>query len=482
MTEATKVINPLIVDNILFIHGNEPQNAKRLKRKFTIKKINHVITAKAIHSGKFDKEAVDVLYNYLLNIKKKGTRPFATVSPESVGVLCDSNVLLNNITRLPPPPIEWDVLCCESDVVKYNYDNKHNNVYWCSTSIKDTRHFVIKWDSIDKVLPIAKKSTSWVSFVDNIQKELFVYTITQYYLSEPLHRHIHVSEETFRSKNSSLEEKQKVVRDYGSVCREELKKSLQNNTTIQQLGDKYDSIMRKTSNEMKYKMLPKVSLVCLLTSPDKFFHTLHSFLKLDYPRDKLQLIVVDDTDGEKKIKHFLPEDSRIKIVNITKALKMSKKKDQDYVKLPVGYKLNTGVKYADNDIIYHFFDTNHYFVSQFRMLIKALVVSNCDVIMAGQTAYHHDDKSEVDNVPSVANMLYNKNFWKVDAFDESYNESNIVLYNFIKHRQSCVCYAPFVYFSFEHTDTDWYTQRDHKELDFTLTDILDPLTKESYEV
>lgn len=474
-TGATKMINPLLVDNFLFINGEDPQNAKRMKRKFTKKKISQCITSKSLTQGQFEKQAVGLLYEHLMSIKKnQGSR--VRQLPECVGVLCDTNVLLNNITRLPPPPIEWDVLCCESDVTNYNYNSPHNNVYWCATSISDTHHFVINSKSIDAVIGILKQSKTWSSFILNLQKNLKLYTITQYYLSEPSKRHHKVSEEKLHSKTTSVEEKKQVVEEYGNVCNKELQKISNTYININQLGAKYDVVLSKVSKEESYKLLPKVSLICLLTSPERFFHTLHSFLKLDYPRDKLQLVVVDDTDAEKKLKHFLPEDSRIKIINI------SKKDNQEYVKLPVGYKLNTGVKYADNDIIFNFFDTHHYFVSQFRTLVKAFLVSGCDALLGGQTSYFvNDEVSAVDDVPSVANMLYNKNFWKVDAFDESYNESNIVLYNFIKNRQGCVRYAPFLFYSFEHTVNDWYTRKPTKNLQFKLKEILDPLTKESFD-
>jgi hypothetical protein len=466
-----KVINPLLVDNFLFIQGEDPQNAKRLKRKFNKRKIKQCMTPKSVTHGNFENEAVGLLYDYLVSMLKKNTR----LPSNCVGVLCDTNVLLNNITRLPPPPVEWDVLCCESEIKKYKYESAHNNVYWCETSIKDTRHFVINERSIGKILHILKKSNNWSSFIDIIQKELLVYTITQYYLSERSALHIPAFENKLHSKTYTVEEKSLVVEEYGKKCNDRLRHISKEYINVKQMADKYDLATKNVSKADAYRLLPKISLVCVLTSVDSFFHTLHSFLKLDYPRDKLQLVIVDDFDGEKKLKHFLPEDSRIKIINITKNDK------QQFVKLPVGYKLNTGVKYADHNIIYNFFDTHHYFVSCFRMLVKAFIFGDCDALLSCQTAYLTGNNSVVDDTSCLANMMYNKNFWKVDAFEESYNESNIVMYNFIKNRQGCIKYAPFLYFSFEHTTTDWYTKQFHKELNFNLKEFVDPLTKQSFD-
>lgn len=474
--DTTKMINPLLVDNFLFIHGETPQNAKRLKRNFVKKQMMTCISSKSVKQGQFENEAISLIFNHLVTTKKKNVRQL----PECIGVFCDTNVILNDITRLPPPPVEWDVLCCESDVTKYNYNSAHNNIYWCATSIKDTRHFVINSRSIDKVLQIIKKSKNWTSFIKSLQTDLLVYTITQYYLSERYAKALplKLSEDVLRRKTATVEEKRRVVEEYGMVCSEKLTRLSKEYINIKHSSDKYDTILSKMSKEESYKLLPKVSLVCLLTSPQNFFHTLHSFLKIDYPRDKLQLIIVDDIDSEKKLKQFLPEDSRIKIINITKRSSDQAKP----VHLPLGYKLNTGIKYADHDIIFNFFDTNHYFISKFRMLIKAFLVSSCDILVGGETSgMTSENESVVDDIPSVANMLYNKNFWKVDAFDESYNESNIVLYNFIKNRSGCIRYAPFLYFSFEHANNNWYRKLKRK-LQFNLQDIIDPLTKDSFEL
>ena len=49
-------------------------------------------------------------------------------------------------------------------------------------------------------------------------------------------------------------------------------------------------------------MLPSISIICIISDIPKFIHLLHTFLKLDYPIDKLELIVIDHLNIEKKIK------------------------------------------------------------------------------------------------------------------------------------------------------------------------------------
>lgn len=468
-----KVIDPLVVDDILFIHGQNPQNAKRIKRKFHRKQVLPIVTQKLIAPRKLETEAVSVIYEHLSNVKRKHVS--TKKGPQCVCVLFDTNVLLNNITRLPPPPLEWDVLCCESDVSKYNYKNPNNNIYWCATDITDTHHFVVNMGSIDKVLGVLKESKNWRSFVDKLQNKMTIHTITQYYLSEAIDRHLTDNEDNLKKKNISTEEKRAIVMAYSKSCREQLKMMSRCNTDVHLMTERYKQATSTLNKEEQYTLLPKISMICLLRSPQHFFHTLHSFLKLDYPRDKLQLVIVDDTDSEKKLKHFLPEDSRIKIINITK-----KGEGEKFVQLPVGYKLNTGVKYSDNDIVFHFLDTQHYFVSKFRSLVWSFLMSGRDAMFAGQTAMYTEGKSVVDAVPSIANMMYNKNFWKVDAFDESYDDSDIVCYNYIKNRRGCVGFAPFPFFSFGHTPTD-YLRAQGAPLPFSLIDTAESSTKESLQ-
>jgi hypothetical protein len=286
----------LNVHNYLFITGENVVNAKRLKRKFNRKKIKHFMDEK--HSRSFEHDIPKLLYNHILTTKKKLGRN----KPDCIGLLTDNNVILyNSLLRLPPSPQKWDILCCESTIDEYDYKNSNNNIYWCAASIKSSRHFIINWNSIDKILPILKRVHNFTDLIKELNT-LQLFTITQYNLSEP-------------------------IKDQGDLSTIKL-----NKLSIDTLVSDYN---KRTSHikDSDYTLLPKISLICPATTTDAFFHTLYSFMKIDYPRDSLQLIVVDDQNLEKKLKGFLPDDSRIKIINI------SVKDTQEvrtFVTLPIG--------------------------------------------------------------------------------------------------------------------------------------------------
>ncbi len=457
-------IDPLPVANYLFLQSEDPVNAKRLKRKFNKKKMLHLMTNKEVENIQL--EGANALYEYLIAMKRKLPKQMQVKIPKPFGFFSDSNIMLHSITTVPPPPLQWDILCLDAIVSKYHYNHENNNVYWCAANIDDTRHFVVNSNSIDNVLACLKglKTKSWSEFLLAANQSLSMYTITQHFLSQQSKLYIQFPDT--KGQQEMLQYSQKC---YQSLNCDKILVNIQEQTKL------LDCAMSGMSPSEQYALLPSISLICLLTKPERFFHTLHSFTKLDYPRDKLQLVVVDDTDSEKKIKHFLPEDARIKIVNISR-----KDKENAYVNLPAAYKYNIGVKYAEHDVIYHFSDTNHYFIDNFRSVVKSFVMSGCDAVLSCDRALISDGQSKVDVSPCLANMLYLKNFWKIDPFEEKFYDDNIVIHKWISQRKKCVRFAPFLYFSFciGNTQSEMYSQ--YSILPMDLSTIVTAKTKESY--
>jgi hypothetical protein len=190
---------------------------------------------------------------------------------------------------------------------------------------------------------------------------------------------------------------------------------------------------------------------------------------LDYPSYKLELIIVDDTDSEKKYKHMVPNDARIRIVNI-------KNKNNPDESLPVGYKLNAGVKYASNDIIMHFFDTSNYSLNLKETIIHFLI-SDKLCLMSNKTGIFPNKE---ENVPDLANMIYFKYFWKATLWEDQESLEIALLYKFIAHRLNCIGYIPFVKMSFS-IKPRYDLEYNCKELPFKLDLIVDPKLKESFK-
>jgi hypothetical protein len=471
-----KYVHPLVVGDYLFVEGSNPQNAKKLRKKMRKKDIKKYFKSRQVKD--FQKDAHQALYTHLKEIKMRQAR----VEPKCVGFFSDTNTLLNNIMTVPPPPLEWDILCVESNVEKYRYDNVHNNVYWCSAQVRDSKHFVMNYQSANKVMQCVKKAETWQQFINLLNIETKVFMITQFPLSEQLSTCLQQPDKHAFSKLSTTEEKLKCVSEYSKKCFDVMDTN-RSVVQVDALVSAYDKMTKLAlSKDKQYHLLPNISLICVLTDPNKFFYALHSFMRLDYPRDKLELVVVDDTDAEKKIKRFLPEDSRIKIINISKKKKGSDE-EANYVTLPLGYKLNTGVKYASNEIIFHFMDTNHYFASKFRSLVKCFVMSDSDALMSTDTGYMKnfgsaEAVSYKDNVPDICNVIYRKNFWKINSFEDKYDDVNVIAYKWLQNREVCVKYLPFLQVSFNaHPSKSSTYRKDDVKLPFSLKDILDEHTK-----
>ena len=395
---------PLFVNKYLVLNNTD----KKLKRKLKKHKIEFI-------SKKADNK-IDTLIYYLKECK------------QNFCVLDNTNKL-TRVEYIPPTPNDFDILYLEADILKYHYKNETNNVYWCKSDIVSSGHFVINYKSKDKIFKILKSCKKWEEIFNKFN-ELNTYTITQYFYSEKIDQTL-----------------------------------LETSVSVNELTEKYNECTKEFDETKKYLLLPSISLICPITDTNRFIHTLYTFYKLDYPRDKLELLIIDDIDSDKKLKNILPEDSRIKIINITK-----KDKNDEFVKFPLGYKLNLGVKYAKNDILLNFFDTNTYIPNIFRNIIKCYLVANKDCIYTNNTILYNNKKFTYSTTGDLANLIYRKSFWEVFKFDE--NEVNLI--DFIKFRINCTNYINLCSFKYGETSLlkenikleDFYTDDIIKSLEY----------------
>ena len=175
-------------------------------------------------------------------------------------------------------------------------------------------------------------------------------TITQSFFSEKIDHFIHFPYDKYNCKKTLQTDKNNILLNHSQTAFNKLKllniNPLDWNNTINYFDSKLST---KTPSE-KYVILPSISIICIISDAPKFIHLLHTFLKLNYPIDKLELIVVDHLNIEKKLKNVIPNDKRIKIINI-----QNKTTITDPKILPLGYLLNLGIKYSSNNLIFNFF-------------------------------------------------------------------------------------------------------------------------------
>jgi hypothetical protein len=424
----------------IYLHTDNSDVFKKTKKKLSKTGAYKLFRAAKYNNAVQKTRDVHVLRTTLVNLSHAETR---TAPLKDIGVLTDTNMLIDDIYHLMTLhdlPKDWDILCMDSQVASYDFLCEDNTVMWTRSVVTGTGHFVINKNSLGKVIPLLSNAADWTEFVKRFGSgSLRIFTRNGTPVSSPIG-------ETLETTTAQLQKKSEGLLSFN------------------QLMDKpFDENFE----------WPTVSLVSVLTDIDKIFHTVYSFLKIDYPKNKLELIIVDDTDSEKRLKRFIPEDPRIKVVKIPKSENSGHH---------LGYLLNAGVKYAAHDYIYHFLDTNHYFITYFRALVKIIMQSGKDIVLSKDHAGTDSQLSSYISItPSVCNMIYKRDYWKTRVFQyETLVSETSLIYNFIRGRWETAGWLPSLYFSFLPKEIDNHGTL--HSLPFDLNKMVEAETKQSFDM
>ena len=448
------MIETTCIKNNLFILKEDSKNAKNITKVLIEENLMKSFTFKRCNNSDL---YLSIFNEYLLKIKSSLLN-----ENEFIGFLSDKNILntLPNtkITTLKSVPENCDVLFLQYIANKLYYDKDNTNENWTRVDVIDSYHFAINSKSIDKILEISNNSKTWSEFIKNLKK-LQCYGVTQ-------DQYSYIGDEGSKDINSLL------YKDINSLLYKDI--------NVTQVGNIFDLKCSKLTDIQKYKMFPNVSLLCILTEIDRFIHILHTFLKLDYPKDKLELVVVDDkkTNLDTKFQSLIPNDTRISFINLN-----PENVDDNY-KLPLGYKINTGVKYCKYDVIFHLFDTNVYYIDNFTNLIKTFIMCNKDMLFSKDTGLYNENKDDNKasykvNYPDIGNMIYLKKYWSHCNFKNYIDDTNILLNKFTSLRENCNAYTSFVYWSFKICDKSY---SDSNLLKTNLKKLLPKSILEFYEL
>ena len=225
---------------------------------------------------------------------------------------------------------------------------------------------------------------------------------------------------------------------------------------------KPETINLKLNEDTPDSELPNVTLITPIssTSPEDkslFFMTVIQFYKLDYPKDKLDWIIVDDTPEESpvQITDFLPKDKPDQRI---KCIKCSPTKDSTYISVSLGKKLNVACNYASSDYFIHFFEKTFYPPNTIFHRLNYLMSGEYNCVGTTNMGIYNIpngvsvSKREFDkkNHPVILyepSMAYTKQFWKLGPFHEylqNDNHQNIVCILFIFKRYNLVLDIPFM--------------------------------------
>jgi hypothetical protein len=169
--------------------------------------------------------------------------------------------------------------------------------------------------------------------------------------------------------------------------------------------------------------LPKISVVTLTYNRKKFLDlAFHNILVTDYPKDKIEWVIVDDSDDPKeqasdKIIKFGRENGPLTMTYIPLA------------KRTIGRKRNVGIFRAEHPIILFMDDDDHYPPSSFRRRVSALLTHPWKpeaVVCTTIACYDLQHGISAVNTPpwslglskrvSEATLTFYKSFWEVKNF------------------------------------------------------------------
>jgi len=160
--------------------------------------------------------------------------------------------------------------------------------------------------------------------------------------------------------------------------------------------------------------LPCVSIITPTFNRRSLFPiAIRNWLTTDYPREKLEWVIVDD--GKEQIDDLLPNDSRIKYVKLTET-------DTQKLPLSMGEKRNRCVEEATYKYIVHMDDDDHYFpehvLSRVKVLMKySIGCTGCSAI--GSYDFNTGHSSFITNGSQYfteSTMGFTKEFWKKRPF------------------------------------------------------------------
>lgn len=171
---------------------------------------------------------------------------------------------------------------------------------------------------------------------------------------------------------------------------------------------------------------PPISIITLVHNRPKFVdNACLNLLHTDYPRDKIEWVVVDDSDPDQSASHTIIQFEQKLAPGTIKYIPLPRKRS-------IGFKRNLGVEKASHDIILMMDDDDHYPLTSFRRrvayLLKGRRPYDCAVCT---TIAMYDLQKGVSavNVPpfslslgercSEATLTFRKSFWKERPFSDT---------------------------------------------------------------
>ena len=205
--------------------------------------------------------------------------------------------------------------------------------------------------------------------------------------------------------------------------------------------------------------LPYVSILTPTKNRAKLFPlAIHCFQNLDYPKEKIEWVIIDDSNNGTCVKDILPNDKRIKYIR----LKTKKK-------LTISMKRNLCAKYAKHDILVNMDDDDYYLPCSLISRVKVLMtypkinIVGCGYICCYDVHWERFYMAGHKYYMSEASMAFRKSFWKERNFKNKVVKGEGKL--FLNNRKIQAYKIPynFVFFAMNHKSNTTGTLRVAKD-------------------
>ena len=195
--------------------------------------------------------------------------------------------------------------------------------------------------------------------------------------------------------------------------------------------------------------LPNVSIVVLMDEYTELIPIfLNNYNSLEYPKDKLEWIIIDDSDNSNM--DLFPLEENVIYIHMNNSKEYLEKidfkeKDEEKNKflkdyflktntLPNGFKRDYGVGLTEHEYILHLDFDAHYDPKVLKRKLKFLQKSKLECIYCDSMLCYFNDKiykTEESLRAFEGTLLHTKGFWKKGGFDWHvlYNEANAFHYN-----------------------------------------------------
>ncbi len=182
--------------------------------------------------------------------------------------------------------------------------------------------------------------------------------------------------------------------------------------------------------------LPGVSILTPTKNRKTLFKiAIYCFLNFDYPVDKIQWIIMDDSDNGDNLLDILPNDERIKYIKVNTQRKLS-----------IAYKRNYMMKYAKYNLIMNMDDDDYYIPESIKAKVKVLMTYP-KINMIGSSnlcCYNTEDDTYImvnTDKLAEASMMFRKKFWEKRMWNEKVKIGEGII--FTRNRKRECMYIPY---------------------------------------